>query len=661
MKQRFKPNLVQNSETASVVRNRLRKLSGSEHSFHHRQRARTNSTASEASGSDTMGSPPPPAPFPASTAVPGLAPQASSHSQNTASVLMSPPRVLQEQGQSPAAPVSTVSGGANPASNSRSNSSEDESCYNNNRNRRAHQPSGGGGGRLSRLSSTETQQGAEKISQEPTVFDKRKADHKKKFTQGPPERTKITMFDLIYYNPNGGSRMSTDTSAEPSPSSSARTSRANSVDSRRASVTGGATTVNPTVNPEEKEEEEDEEVEGSMPVPQVKVGPDGQIIVDEATTVIDTTQAKKAQKDLLNSTLVFESSNKATNYGSWGKKRKNVDWSDRETVRFFKALSVFGTDFSMMENVFKRRSRQDLKMKFKKEERTNRPLVDKCLSHGLKFDASFFEEESEKEENEEELDRLEKEEKAKKKEQTKKQQQPRKKRVRKVKSNRGYFMNTSDEESESVDDPGVATPTPRGSLASRGQRDSISSSALGDEDLGHPAKRSRRSTRSASSQEEEQPTGNENSLLKNKTGASTGPSTPSVEVVAGPGESLTGSTAAVFPPGLLAANPSLANAATGSLVVVGGDHGGHNASEQVSSSPSNSNHQLLHVFRIGNAVAGGETNRRPPTIAEEDEEVEEESEKQTPEGTREASDQISFNKPGESEDVKDHEQDSRNS
>ena len=36
---------------------------------------------------------------------------------------------------------------------------------------------------LGRLSSTETQQEAEKTSQEPTVFDKRKADHKKKFTQ----------------------------------------------------------------------------------------------------------------------------------------------------------------------------------------------------------------------------------------------------------------------------------------------------------------------------------------------------------------------------------------------------------------------------------------------------------------------------------------------
>ena len=34
------------------------------------------------------------------------------------------------------------------------------------------------------------------------------------------------------------------------------------------------------------------EEENAMPVPQVKVGPDGSIIVDEATTVIDTTQAR---------------------------------------------------------------------------------------------------------------------------------------------------------------------------------------------------------------------------------------------------------------------------------------------------------------------------------------------------------------------------------
>ena len=74
---------------------------------------------------------------------------------------------------------------------------------------------------------------------------------------------------------------------------------------------------------------------------------------------------------------VFENGNRATNYGSWVKRKKTVDWTEKETVRFFKALSIFGTDFSMMENIFKRRSRHELKMKYKKEEKQNRALVDK--------------------------------------------------------------------------------------------------------------------------------------------------------------------------------------------------------------------------------------------------------------------------------------------
>merc|ERR1712029_1271336 len=106
-----------------------------------------------------------------------------------------------------------------------------------------------------------------------------------------------------------------------------------------------------------------------------------------------------------------------------GKKRKNVDWTERETVRFFKALSVFGTDFSMMENVFRRRNRHDLKMKFKKEERSNRALVDRCLSQGLKFDASFFDHESEQEEVEEKLAEIERENKLKQKEEEKKRKE----------------------------------------------------------------------------------------------------------------------------------------------------------------------------------------------------------------------------------------------
>ncbi len=45
-----------------------------------------------------------------------------------------------------------------------------------------------------------------------SVFNKRKADHKKKFNNGIPERSKMTVFDLIYYNPSDGSRMSNSSS-----------------------------------------------------------------------------------------------------------------------------------------------------------------------------------------------------------------------------------------------------------------------------------------------------------------------------------------------------------------------------------------------------------------------------------------------------------------
>ena len=52
-----------------------------------------------------------------------------------------------------------------------------------------------------------------------------------------------------------------------------------------------------------------EDNEETNPVPQVKVAPDGSIIIDEASTLIETTAAKKAKEDLLKSPLVFESAN----------------------------------------------------------------------------------------------------------------------------------------------------------------------------------------------------------------------------------------------------------------------------------------------------------------------------------------------------------------
>ena len=46
------------------------------------------------------------------------------------------------------------------------------------------------------------------------MYDKRKAEHKHKFNAGVPERKRMTMFDLIYYNPSEGHRMSNSSSRD---------------------------------------------------------------------------------------------------------------------------------------------------------------------------------------------------------------------------------------------------------------------------------------------------------------------------------------------------------------------------------------------------------------------------------------------------------------
>merc|ERR1712080_778320 len=117
----------------------------------------------------------------------------------------------------------------------------------------------------------------------------------------------------------------------------------------------------------------------------------------------ETTEAKKAKSLLQQTSVVVESQRTLVNYGTWSKKRKHTDWSERETLRFYKALSVVGSDFSMMESVFRnKRTRQELKLKFKKEEKLNEKMVDKCLrERGMFEDLEGFMEESEDSEVEE--------------------------------------------------------------------------------------------------------------------------------------------------------------------------------------------------------------------------------------------------------------------
>ncbi|KAK3861668.1 hypothetical protein Pcinc_032392 [Petrolisthes cinctipes] len=264
---------------------------------------------------------------------------------------------------------------------------------------------------------------------EKQLFRERKQEYRKKVSRGGLEPSKMTMFDLIFWNPANNpmpgridtprkrlsisSKNETESiisevneeqriedlgldTSDPVPGSSL----ANGEDVDTCQKTPPDTVDLEIADKNTNDEENLNEGDGDIPAnedifaPRVKIGPNGQIIVDEQSIKIQTTAAKNRDEILSKAEIVEESSD-TLHYGKWSKKRpRSSEWTLKETARFYKALSTVGTDFSMMEALIKWRSRAELKTKFKKEERINRELVDRALRDSTQFDVSIFDEES---------------------------------------------------------------------------------------------------------------------------------------------------------------------------------------------------------------------------------------------------------------------------
>lgn len=136
----------------------------------------------------------------------------------------------------------------------------------------------------------------------------------------------------------------------------------------------------------EKDKEEIEEEPTAMPVPQVKVGPNGQLIIDEQSLVIDQ---YKAQESIDRSDIIVDEDNSSGGF-YFKKKFKSKEWSKWETVKFYRALGTYGTDFSLMHSMFPNRDRYELKLKYKKEDVVRRELVEKALRY-QEFDTERLE------------------------------------------------------------------------------------------------------------------------------------------------------------------------------------------------------------------------------------------------------------------------------
>lgn len=126
-----------------------------------------------------------------------------------------------------------------------------------------------------------------------------------RFNGQTPDKTRLTMFDMIYYNPI------TNPMKNPAPKS-------NEVRDRRASVcsvasvksvdSGKSLAAKSSIGsvPEMITLKQEPKEETPMPVPQLKLGPDGEIILDEQSLVIETTTGKEARETLANADIVYD-------------------------------------------------------------------------------------------------------------------------------------------------------------------------------------------------------------------------------------------------------------------------------------------------------------------------------------------------------------------
>lgn len=204
-------------------------------------------------------------------------------------------------------------------------------------------------------------------------------DFEARFHNGVPEKSAIKMSDLIYYNP-----ATNPMEQKPNPSVKLEQSEAATND------------VKPFTEKVEKDTDSSADGE-AIPVPQLKLNAKGELILDDKSLVIETTAEQEARKVLANSSLIYLDENTGMN-GFYSRQKRTREWLPSETIKFYRCLQNVGTDFSLMVSLFPNRTRRDLKLKFKKEERKNGNLINKALLYPKQFDLESLKQQIDEEE-----------------------------------------------------------------------------------------------------------------------------------------------------------------------------------------------------------------------------------------------------------------------
>jgi len=112
--------------------------------------------------------------------------------------------------------------------------------------------------------------------------------------------------------------------------------------------------------------------------PQLKLDENGNITIDENSLMVATDAPSTSLDD--NQVARVVDGPDRINSASYSKRTTTERWTKEETELFYRGLQQFGTDFSLVAQLFPKRTRKQVKAKFKREEKTAPEKVDAALS-----------------------------------------------------------------------------------------------------------------------------------------------------------------------------------------------------------------------------------------------------------------------------------------
>ncbi|XP_077087626.1 uncharacterized protein bdp1 isoform X3 [Siphateles boraxobius] len=182
------------------------------------------------------------------------------------------------------------------------------------------------------------------------------------------DRDKMSLADFIYYLPE----------------SNPMTSSLSTEETQAQTIAPSSPIVQKNIA---EADEDNDDADDDMLVPKVRVAEDGSLILDEESLTVRVQRTSDTIVE--NANPLFERGS-STTYASFRKNNYVKSWSVRETDMFYLAISMVGTDFSIIAQLLTHRSRAEIKRKFKKEERANAWRVDNAFRNKRPFDSEFF-------------------------------------------------------------------------------------------------------------------------------------------------------------------------------------------------------------------------------------------------------------------------------